>query len=391
MRKKTIRQMVLMGIVLLILTGCGVNVQKEEGTKAVSKEQKAQTAENDIRKETGQKATADEQKDEDTMTKEENVIEWNQTETVDSIGKKENAVSYSVWNAYWNLDGAQMQIEELAEKIQNINYFAAYFDKDDKVFIPRDTAEFYDKTKETYRKRGWQLYLTIVNDQVLADGSSSLKSTELLYRLFACESAYQEHAEELLTLALQNGYDGLEIDYENLRKDEKLWELFMPFVSYLYDRCREEGLQLRVVLEPGIEAEKIAWVDGPSYVVMCYNLYGSHSGPGPKADRTFLAEIMQKMQHVPGKVDYALANGGFDWCEDGTVTGLTTAKAEQLLLDTQAMAERDESSGARYFSYVDTEGKTHQVWYGDQETLETWVAWLTEDRNKQFSIWRVGE
>lgn len=379
MGKKRILRFFLTGIFILLLTGCGTKVQDEEKTTVVSPEHEEQSV---VQKETEQKDTEDKKKAE-TAVKEK--------ETVASSVEKSDTVTYSVWNAYWNLEGAEEQIEELEKQIQNINYFAAYFDKNDNAFIPEATAEFYDRTKENYKNRGWQLYLTVVNDQILADGSSALKSTELLCRLLSSETAYQAHAEELLALALQNGYDGLEIDYENLRKDEKLWEHFMPFVSYLYDRCREEGLKLRVVIETNIEAEKIAWVEGPVYTVMCYNLYGSHSGPGPKADKAFLTEVMQKMQYVPGKVDYALANGGFDWSEDGTVTGLTTAKAEQLLFDTQAVAERDDGSGARYFSYADAEGKVHQVWYADEETMETWMTWLAEGGNKQFSIWRVGE
>lgn len=318
-----------------------------------------------------------------------------QTEPENSLSEVQAAemekVSYTVWNAYWNLEGAETQIEEMAENIQNINYFAAYYDKDDKVFIPETTKEFYEKTGAAYKERGWNCYLTIVNDQILENGSSALKSTELLYRLFSEEAACQAHAEELVALALEYGYDGLEIDYENIRKDETLWGYFMPFIDYLYKRCSEENLMLRVVLETQIEPEKIAWIEGPTYVVMCYNLYGSHSGPGPKADRTFLEDIMERMSCIPGKVDYALANGGFDWSDDGSVQGITTAKAEQLLAESGAVAERDDISAARYFTYEDENGMEHEVWYADEETIQAWVFWLQSGGNYEFSIWRLGE
>ncbi|MDD6810752.1 MAG: glycosyl hydrolase family 18 protein [Lachnospiraceae bacterium] len=300
-------------------------------------------------------------------------------------------VSYTVWNAYWNLDGVEAQVEEMAENIQNISYFAAYFDKDDKVFIPEETKAFYEKTGAVYKERGWNCYLTIVNDQILENGTSSLKSTELLYRLLSDETVYQAHAEEILTLALEYGYDGLEIDYENIRKDDTLWGYFMPFIRYLYKRCNEEGLMLRVIIETQIEPEKIEWVEGPTYVVMCYNLYGGHSGPGPKADRTFLEDIMEKMSCVPGKMDYALANGGFDWSDDGSVKGITTAKAEKLLEESGAVAERDDISAARYFTYEDENGIGHEVWYADEETMQAWMFWLQSGENYAFSIWRLGE
>lgn len=303
---------------------------------------------------------------------------------------RKGEVSYSLWNAYWNLEGAEEQTEMLAEHVKNVNFFAAYFDQNDAVFIPQATTDFYAAHGDSYRERGWNCYLTVVNDQINTDGSSSLKSTELLYRLLEQEARYEAHAEELIALTREAGYDGLEIDYENIRKDDVLWGHFMNFIGYLYDRCEEENLLLRVVIETNINADQIDWVEGPVYCVMCYNLYGSHSEPGPKADRAFLEEIMEKMRHVPGTVDYALANGGFDWSGDGTVKGLTVKQAETLSEQYGAAVEQDESA-AKVFRYTDEDGISHEVWYGDQETLDTWMLWLQNGDNWNYSIWRLGD
>lgn len=300
-------------------------------------------------------------------------------------------VQYSVWNAYWNLEGVEEQTEELADHIQNVNFFAAYFDKDDKVFIPDATKEFYDANSALYRQKGWNCYLTVVNDQILADGSSSLKSTELLYRLLETEEAYQAHAEELIALVKESGYEGLEIDYENIRKDTVLWDYFMQFTKYLYDRCTQENILLRIVIESNIDTQSISWVEGPVYCVMCYNLYGTHSGPGPKADKEFLEEIMEKMRSVPGEVDYALANGGFDWDENGGIASLTTEQAEAEAVQYQAEVIRDEASGVNHFEYEDENQDCHEVWYGDNETLQIWMGWLQSGDNWNYSIWRLGK
>ena len=299
-------------------------------------------------------------------------------------------VSYSLWNVYWNLEGVEDQTEKLADHVKNVNFFAAYFDKDDAAFIPQGTIDFFAANGEEYKNRGWNRYLTVVNDKINEDGSSSLKSTELLYRLLEQEEVYKTHAESLVTLAKNAGYDGLEIDYENIRKDNTLWKYYMNFIGYPYGRCTEEGLLLRVVIEPGIEADKIPWVEGPVYSVMCYNLYGSHSGPGPKADKQFLKTVMENMRHVPGTVDYALANGGFDWGDDDSIVSLTTKQAEALRAEYGADLKVD-ASGAKYYSYQDESGMSHEVWYGDQETLEIWMGWLQEGGNWDYSIWRLGE
>mgnify|MGYP002512163989 CR=1 FL=1 len=43
------------------------------------------------------------------------------------------------------------------------------------------------------------------------------------------------------------------------------------------------------------------------------------------------------------------------------------------------------------YTYTDENGTSHEVWYGDQETLEIWMKWLQEGGNREFSIWRLGE
>lgn len=342
---------------VLILTGCGVQA--------------------------GQAQTGEKQQDEvitnTSVAKEESVKEEPMKE-----------VSYSLWNAYWNLEGVEAQTEEFADHVKNVNFFAAYFDKDDAVFIPQETTDFFIANGTEYKNRGWNRYLTVVNDKINEDGSSSLKSSELLYRLFEQEEVYKVHADNLIILAKDAGYDGLEIDYENIRKDNTLWEYYMNFIGYLYERCTKEGLLLRVVIETNIEADKIPWVEGPVYSVMCYNLYGSHSGPGPKADQQFLETVMDKMRYVPGTVDYALANGGFDWGDDDSIASLTTKQAQVLRAEYGADLKVDKS-GAKYYSYQDENGVSHEVWYGDQETLEIWMDWLQDGGNWDYSIWRLGE
>ena len=105
----------------------------------------------------------------------------------------------------------------------------------------------------------------------------------------------------------------------------------------------------------------------------------------------FLEEIMEKMRYVPGKVDYALANGGFDWDENGGIASLTTEQAEAEAVQYQAEVIRDEASGVNHFEYEDENQDCHEVWYGDDETLQIWMGWLQSGDNWNYSIWRLGK
>src|SRR5690606_32889434 len=115
-------------------------------------------------------------------------------------------------------------------------------------------------------------------------------------------------------VALVEAYDldGVEIDYERIGDGD--WDNMTAFIAALYQELSARGLSLRVVLEPRAPIERLSLPRGPVYVMMAYNLYGSHSGPGPKADDAFIRQLAKRMDRLPGSQNrIAFATGGFDW------------------------------------------------------------------------------
>ena len=129
---------------------------------------------------------------------------------------------------------------------------------------------------------------------------------------------------------------------------------------------------------------------GAAYVVMCYNLHGIGTEPGPKADLAFLRDLYKRFEGLPS-LSFALANGGFDWEEaSGNAVSLTEGQAAALAEAHHVLPRRDAASGALSFPY--TEGSTrHRVWYADSETLARWAAELDTCAGKTvpISIWRI--
>lgn len=66
-------------------------------------------------------------------------------------------------------------------------------------------------------------------------GTSSLKDMAVLQRLFQTEESLQNHASDVLRLAKEGGYDGVEIDYEGLwkRGDSLLQSQYVHFLHVL--------------------------------------------------------------------------------------------------------------------------------------------------------------
>ncbi len=299
-----------------------------------------------------------------------------------------NKEKISAWVTYWEADNAMAQIADLDGRLESLEFFAAYFDAQNQLFVPDKIAQLREKVKQTYGESlTWSSYLTFVNDKLLAEGGSSLKDTELLYALLSDTTSRKQHIRQILDLTESGGFDGVEIDYEAIRKDMVLWQHFIDFITELSAETTQRGLLLRVVLEPGIPYEALSFPAGPEYVIMCYNLHGPGSEPGPKADDTFLLELAKKTSGLPGRKNFAIATGGFEWTGDA-VAALSQEEAHALARQKNVVQQRDANSQALSYSYS-RDDIMHQVWYADSITLEHWMNLIRGTGDVSVSLWRL--
>ena len=296
--------------------------------------------------------------------------------------------TYGAWLPYWEIDASLDEAQALDGRLDTAIAFAAILDENDRPFLLGEAEELLLAMNMQLGGTGTRVLLSVVNDVQVREGEYENKSTEPLRRLFADEESMDAHIGRLLRLVDAYGLDGLEIDYENLQDDAGLWAQYADFIGRLYEKMAAEGLTLRIVLS--WDAPRYVQLPaGPEYTVMCYNLYGYHSGPGPKADYAFLDETAALYQEVPGEVRMAFATGGFDWVGDSVDRALTQQEAEQILREQGVTPIRDEESGALYVHYQ-REGEAHTVWYADAVTLSLWCGRMEEQGYHSFDFFRLG-
>lgn len=291
------------------------------------------------------------------------------------------------WLVYWDIDAGEKDLKNIANKLDKVSFFGAYFDKNDKIFIPQELIDERNQFKK--KKDKYETYLTIVNDKQNSDGSSTIKDIEVLRRLFSDDALMEKHIDEVIALTLQGAYDGIELDYENIWKDEILRQSFLRFASKLYVKALKNDLKLRIVLEPSTPFSSGEFFKGPEYVVMLYNLYGLHSDPGPKANKKFIEKIIARMEGLPGEKSVAFATGGCVWGDNGEKRLLTEAEAKNLAVKYHADMQRDEESQCVIFDYKEN-GVSYQVWYADIKTLNDWIKIAKEQGVNNISLWRFG-
>lgn len=301
----------------------------------------------------------------------------------------EDSPPIGTWIAYWDTAAGGDEALALAPQLDSLIYFGAFFDEEDALFLPEELPAIKATLDEAMGEAQVVTYLSVINDLTLEGGGYSQKDTDLLYRLLKTPQTRDAHIQDILRVAREAGCTGIEIDYERLDNDLTLWEMFLAFVEELLAETKALGMPVRILLAPGTPVEQLTFPSGCEYVMMCYNLYGSHSGPGPKADEAFLRDMAAKMAAVPAPRGFALATGGYDWSAAG-VAQLSWQQAEALRLASNSVSTRDEASGALHFAYTDDAGASHTVWYADAETIAFWTGALQGEGELSIDLWRLG-
>lgn len=302
-------------------------------------------------------------------------------------------VRLSAWMAEWDAKSGTEEFGKLEKRLESIVCFAVSYDKEDHLFLSEEIRDLAKKARKG--KDSLVRYVSFTNDSMQADGHTKEKDTELLKRLLADDKAIDSQVEQMIAAAKELNCNGIELDYEKQWKDDKTKENYMMFTYRLSSACIKEGLKLRIVLEPSAPMD-MEFCKGPEYVVMLYNLYGKHSGPGPKADGDFILKTIKKMEKLPGEKSVAIATGGCLWEKGGLLPGsydrkqfLTEKEAVELRTKYQVEPERDPASAVLHFS-CKVKDKDCEIWYADSETLNAWITAAANAGVSRVSIWRLG-
>ena len=314
--------------------------------------------------------------------------------SVNAARRPQPVFNGNAWVTYWDFDQGLKEAAAIQTQLNSVSYFAAAFDKNNRIILMGPVAKFTGKQFTRYRAEV-KKYLTVVND-VYKDvhnpaGESIEKDTEVLSELFRSEETNRAHVAELLNVVKKNGFDGLEIDYENIWKSPVIAGKFVRFLEILVSEADKAGIPLRVVLEPAVPVTNYKLPEGPEYVLMCYNLFGSHStAAGPKADDRFLDKMLLKVKQLPRPHSVALATGGCVWQEGKRPYFVTEQEALALQKKLKVSLQRDSFSAAQHFNGKNAEGKNVECWFADAKTLIAWKRQVLDFGVDGISLWRLG-
>lgn len=211
--------------------------------------------------------------------------------------------------------------------------------------------------------------------------------------------AVQTHIRELVALAVDQGYDGIDIDYEHLRASDR--EPYSEFLAGLGTALREESKLLTTAVHPktseagygernkaqdfraiGAAADQVR--------VMTYDYSWESSPPGPVAPADWVEEVIAwTVTQIPShKVILGIVLLGYDWVdEQGETVDFSQAQARAESNDTIVQRAED---GSPTFTYQDSSGRQREVWFEDATSVGSKLPIVDEYELGGAFFWRLG-
>ncbi len=274
-------------------------------------------------------------------------------------------VQQSSWLVYWDDERGIEELQNIPDLFQELSIFALDFNEKGEFRNQQAVSNMIAQVEET--QNTMHLFVTIVND-VVTEKQSIQKDQNILQTILI------DHPEKYITEIVQKcvelGVSGIELDFERIPRE--MMPEYLSFIEQLSTELNKKNKMLKVVLEPSLVTDAYQYPSIARYIIMAYNLYGTHSEPGPKANTEFLNDLCETAKNLPGDVAIALATGGFQW-SDSKVRGITELEGKQMISSFALQPHRDELSQALSASFQDSLGEV-SIWYGDAQTMQYWKS-----------------
>jgi spore germination protein YaaH len=216
------------------------------------------------------------------------------------------------------------------------------------------------------------------------------------------DDARARHVAALVQLTEDKGFDGINIDYEQLEKDQR--ESFTLFITELAQALHAKNKILGVALLPkpeennpdfsnGSEAQDWAALGeaADQLYLMTYDEHWDTSKPGAIASLPWLESIVRYAKnYIPlDKLFAGVPLYGYDWSEGEEAQGLTYAHVTQLIRRYSPAMQWHEELGSNSFTYVKG-GEQHEVWFEDARSIRAKLGVLSILGVRGLAFWRLG-
>ena len=205
----------------------------------------------------------------------------------------------------------------------------------------------------------------------------------------------------ITALVTQHDYAGIDIDFEGLHAADR--QAFSTFVTELGTALHSRGKILSVAVfaktsDAGVGQQNVAQDyaaigrAADQVRLMAYDYHWNTSPPGPIAPVGWVREVLAyaKTQIPLSKIILGIPLYGYDWVGNNA-SDLTWQQAVQLARTHQAVVHYDSASQSAWFSYTDSSGRSHQVWFEDPQSSAAKFAVAKDEGVGGVFLWMYGD
>lgn len=243
--------------------------------------------------------------------------------------------------------------------------------------------------------RGTKVLPTITN---LRNGDWA---PNLVQSMLEDDAVMTAHVAAIRELVATSGYDGIDVDYEDLSADDR--NRYSAFLVRLADAMHADGKLITSSVyakdaEPGPnphnQAQDYALIGAvcDQLRVMTFDYHYSDGDPGPIAPVDWVERMISwSVTQVPArKVMLGVVLLGNDWPADGTGTTVSHQQATALATETGSTIEYLDGDDSPHFSYTDDDGVDHQVWFEDAGSSARKLGLVERYGLGGATFWRLG-
>jgi spore germination protein len=298
--------------------------------------------------------------------------------------------------AYWDQENGFASIEQNLGAVTEVSPWWYSVDPAGNVGIQDEGATRIDADQIlALQATGIKVIPTISNHRAEA------WDDEVVGSVLADENLVATHIQNIIDLAIERNYDGIDVDYENLDPADRT--LLSEFIGQLSDGLHARGKQLTVDLHAktsdlGVDGRNIAQdyaaigAAADQLRIMSYDYHWEDSEPGPVAPVDWVDEVLRyAVTQIPKeKIVVGISLVGYDWKDGAAAEVVTWQQAQERARAHSAQILRDDPTASPWFTYTDDTGTDHTVWFEDDISIAAKLQLIRNHGLSGVFCWRAG-
>jgi spore germination protein YaaH len=309
----------------------------------------------------------------------------------------------SGWITYYSATGAAT-VANNADLFSDVSEFW-FHTTGATTIVPSGTTPTSQLTSSIATLRGRGVPVTIT----VTDGTGS----GVMESILTDPTKRVQHEQTLIALAQKYGASGIDLDYENMAFfANKNTALSAPtragFDALVHElavalHARHMILTVDVLTktsEPGGSAAQQVydyptigkWADRVR--IMTYDEHATGTGypGGPISGISWVEPIIKFATTVipPSKIYMGVPLYGYDWAQGKGATAVSYTQAMNLMSQYHATRQWSAQDGEPYFTYTDSSGTHHTVWYNDAQALQARLPLIGKYGLGGVAFWSFG-